>query len=242
MDLDGYFLTGGTSSSPSGNSFVPVSDRLYNSSDPDSTALDGGQTLIVPIANAADDLPTPESMVAAAVVVSVSNTTASGGITVYSSWDAQPNTTDLSYTSDDNVSALTVSPTSADGSIAIYNSGSQSVEITVDAVGYFSASGVAFSDVPGSTHAFMHYNDKTSLLFAHGSMTGWKRGKLTVWATVYLDGEQVGFKQHTCSSSTSCETPALIYPCPVSGTWSIYVQAFRNDIEVGEADKEVVIA
>jgi hypothetical protein len=133
-DLDGYFAN---SSGSGGSGFFPVDDRLYDSTAVGSSALGGGQTLSVTVADAAADLPDADAIVAAPVVVAVSNGTASGGIRVYASNAVPPSTTDLSYSANDDSSALALSPTGPDGKVDITNTGDAPVDITVDVAGYF---------------------------------------------------------------------------------------------------------
>jgi len=133
LDLDGYFTNGSTA----GSEFIPVNDLLFDSSSNGSSTLGAGQVLTVPVALAGDGLPDSVSMVSAALVVAVRGTTSAGTLTVYPSGSSRPSTSDVSYTSLDNVSALTLNALGTSGAVDIYNSGTAAVSLNVSAQGWF---------------------------------------------------------------------------------------------------------
>jgi hypothetical protein len=135
IDLDGYFANG---SGTAGGGFFPIDDPLYKGATATADQLAGGGTVRVEVANAASDLPNADTMTAVAVAVTVNNTSAPGSISVYAADAAAPSTSDLSYTAEDDISALTLSSTGGVGAIDVHNSGAASVDITVDTQGYFS--------------------------------------------------------------------------------------------------------
>jgi Peptidase_C39 like family len=150
LDLDGYFNSG---VSAEGAAFVPVEDRIFDSGASGSQPLSGGQTMTVQVSAAAADLPDAYQFVATVLNVSVRNTSASGTLRVWASGSSEPITSDLSYDTSDNASALTFTKLGATGAVSIHNTGASAVDLTVDVQGWFRTPGTDSGATGGGTLA-----------------------------------------------------------------------------------------
>ena len=90
----------------------------------------------------------PGSTQAVAVNITATETTAAGFLTAYHSGASAPSTSNVNYGPGQTVANLAIVEVGADGQITIANTSRGTVQIIVDASGYFDASGP--HDVPGS--------------------------------------------------------------------------------------------
>ena len=79
----------------------------------------------------------PSSATAVILNVTVTNTTASGFLTVYPSTAGRPTASDLNWTAGLTVPNLVVATIGTTGAISFYNS-TGNTDVVVDLVGYFS--------------------------------------------------------------------------------------------------------
>lgn len=101
-----------------------------------------GGSISVPVAAA---LPSGTSATAVAVNITATDGTGSGVLTAYPDGESKPTASNVNYGRDQNIANAAVIPVGTDGKIDIANSmtsAAGSVDVIVDVVGYYSASGL----------------------------------------------------------------------------------------------------
>jgi Bacterial pre-peptidase C-terminal domain/Metallo-peptidase family M12 len=143
VDINGYFVDDGT-----GSRYTPVASptRLVSVTIPGATANPADSTITVPVLGQGGN---PGSGVpSVAVNVAVLNPTATGHIRVFPADAATIPTasTNNFVAGDSRINLVLVNPSAA-GAIKIYNTSTGPLTVTVDTVGYFSATGARFKSV-----------------------------------------------------------------------------------------------
>jgi Bacterial pre-peptidase C-terminal domain len=143
VDINGYFVA---DNSGSRYTPVPTPTRLLTVAIPGATANPADSTITVPVLGqggiAASGVPT------VAVNVAVRNPTSTGHIRVFPADAATiPNASTNNFTvGDSRINLVLVNPSAA-GAIKIYNTSTGPITVTVDTVGYFSATGARYKPV-----------------------------------------------------------------------------------------------
>jgi hypothetical protein len=137
LDATGYWLSGAPAAP---GTFGPAGgERVAR------VVVGAGQTVPVLVAGHAG---VPASGAgAAALAVRVAAGRSAGSVTVYPAGDGQPDVPSLSWAAGVAASALAVSALSSDGTVAVHNSSTRPVTVTLAAVGYWLSQGRTVSDV-----------------------------------------------------------------------------------------------
>ena len=134
VDVTGYYTGAGGNV---GSAFVPITpQRLLDTRTPNTAAtpIAPGTTEAFNLSNA--NIPTSASAVATNVTAIPGN--APGYLTVYPTSDSTvPGTSDVNWAADQVVPNFTIADTAATGYVNIYNSPGSTLNLAVDAFGYF---------------------------------------------------------------------------------------------------------
>ena len=124
---------------------VPMKPTRLLDTRTSSGAVPGGGSVSIPISGAQGF---PYGTQAVVLNITATNATSSGFLTAYHSGVSAPRTSNVNYGPGQMVANLAIVEVGAEGSITIANTSAGSVQIVVDASGYFDASGQW--DAPGS--------------------------------------------------------------------------------------------
>ena len=139
-DVSGYYTSSGTGSLLTTLTPTAIIDTTTGLGAPKAKVPSEGT--LVRTVNGLDGVP-PSGATAVLVDVTAINPTASGNLEVYPDTLAAPGTSTLNFTKGTSVSNETVVRL-IDGKIKVLNDTSGTTDITVDVLGYFSASGSSF--------------------------------------------------------------------------------------------------
>jgi len=137
FDLDGYY-------SSTGAYFVPitpirVADTRTASVVGTGTPINASTSEAFQVATTASGIPSGASAVATNVTVVAAD--APGYLTVYpTSATTNPVASDVNWTANEIVPNFTVAPTDGTGSVEVYNSHGEQINLVIDAFGYFESS------------------------------------------------------------------------------------------------------
>ncbi len=137
-DVVGYFIVSDVRAR-----FVPrsapvrVLDTRYAIGVPSAAKVGAGQSIVLHVAGANG---VPASGVAAVHLnLTATNATSTGFLTLYPHGSARPVASSLNFAAGQTVANATVMPVGPDGSITIYNGGSQAVNVIADLYGYYAS-------------------------------------------------------------------------------------------------------
>ncbi len=142
VDVAGWF-SDGSSGSAAGSAIFPMAPARAVDTRPGSGYADSGdtlqpgQTLTIQLAGLAG-LPA-QGMVAAVLNVTVTDGGAPGYLTVWPAASPQPLTSELNWSAGQTTENLAVAEVSSQGSLSFYNGSSATVQLVIDACGWFAA-------------------------------------------------------------------------------------------------------
>ncbi|MFC6148860.1 hypothetical protein ACFPYK_05600 [Mumia xiangluensis] len=139
VDVQGYF----TGTAGEGSVFHPMNPaNIYATGTTDPAAqLQAGETRLVQVEGVAG-IPSDGSVTAIPMTVSVKAWTASGTVTVFNADDEMPGTTTSSFTKDlgdpwNGITSTAIVGVSGDGQVAVHNTSTQPVVVTLTGQGWF---------------------------------------------------------------------------------------------------------
>ena len=151
IDVDGYYTgAGGT-----GSVFVPITPVRV--ADTRTASLVGTGTPIAASTSESFNLATSASGIPATATSVAANVTAVAGdapgyLTVYPTSDTtNPVASDVNWVADEIVPNFTIADTAGTGNVEVYNSHGATINLVIDAFGYFTPSGLTMVSATGPT-------------------------------------------------------------------------------------------
>jgi hypothetical protein len=248
IDVNGYYTgVGGT-----GSVFVPLATPVRITDTRGATPLNG--TPIAAATSESFNLATALSTVPATATSVVSNFTvvagnASGYLSVYpTSTTVHPVSSSVNWTANEIVPNFTIADTNSTGSVEVYNSAGGTINLLIDAFGYFTASGlgpIMVSAVVTHTSIAITYNEAvacgvtTDAAFAYdwtGSATG---GAITGGSCTASGAVLTMTGTFTLPGSTG---GSIVYTAPATNTAAASVSGGANGTYSGTQTLAVAAA
>lgn len=133
VDIQGYF-----DGQPSVSGFTPVTSRIYDSRVAPAVALTAGSITTVALGGVGGIPAGSASLAGVALNVETIGTNGNGYLRIWPGDQPQPTTSNIDYDPASHTSNLSVvRPSVADGTIKIYNGSTSTVNVVLDAEGYF---------------------------------------------------------------------------------------------------------
>ena len=134
-DVSGYFLP------QPGSGYVSITPKRLLDTRQTKQTIPANGSLTLTVEGADKDAIPTSGVTAVAANLTATNGTTIGFITAYPTGGTVPDVSNVNYAAHQNIPNMAIVPVSAKGQVTFHNSGSGSVDLIVDAFGYYTSNG-----------------------------------------------------------------------------------------------------